>query len=98
MNFVKIVYMTNAGAADQGGPGGPGPPLKLEIYLVKFLEKDRISFFFLLGPPLEKNCSSAPVCNHLLVAVKTVKTTTRVSFVPKRLEIKRVSPPKCFSK
>ena len=53
--------MRNAiGAADPGGPGGPGPPLKLEIYLVIFLEKDRISFFFLLGPPLEKNRSSAP--------------------------------------
>ena len=53
--------LTFSGAADPGGPGGPGPPLKLEIYLVKFLEKDRISFFFLLGPPLEKNRSSAPV-------------------------------------
>ena len=42
------------------GPRGPGPPLKLEIYIVNFLEKDRISFFFLLGPPLEKNRSSAP--------------------------------------
>ena len=49
-----------SGAADPGGPGGPGPPLKLEIYIVNFLEKDRISFFFLLGPPLEKNRSSAP--------------------------------------
>ena len=49
-----------AGAADPGGPGGPGPPLKLEIYIVNFLEKDRISFFFLLGPPLEKDRSSAP--------------------------------------
>ena len=49
-----------AGAADPGGPEEPGPPLKLEIYLVKFLEKEKFSFFFLLGPPLEKNRSSAP--------------------------------------
>ena len=40
---------------------GHRPLLKLEIYIVNFLEKDRISFFFLLGPPLEKNRSSAPV-------------------------------------
>ena len=53
-------YYIYTGAADPGGPGGPGPPLKLEIYIVNFLEKDRISFFFLLGPPLEKNRSSAP--------------------------------------
>ena len=37
-----------------------GAHFKLEIYLVKFLGKDKISFFFLLGPPLEKNSSSAP--------------------------------------
>ena len=43
------------------GPGGHGPPLKLEIYLVKFLEKEKFSFFLLLGPPLEKNRSLAPV-------------------------------------
>ena len=36
--------------------GGHEPPLKLEIHLVIFLEKDKISFFFLL----EKNHSSAP--------------------------------------
>ena len=61
-NYDKLRVITKLlpGAADPGGPGGPGPPLKLEIYLVKFLEKDRISFFFLLGPPLEKNRSSAP--------------------------------------
>ena len=51
---VEIIY---AGAAD---PGGHGPSLKLKIYLVSFLEKDKFSFFFLLGPPLEKNRSSAP--------------------------------------
>ena len=52
--------LIDAGAADPGGPGGPGPPLKLEIYFVKFLEKEKFSFFFLLGPPLEKDRSSAP--------------------------------------
>ena len=59
-----VMYCVCAGAADPGGPGGPGPPLKLEIYLVKFLEKDIISFFYLLRPPLEKNHSSAPVNVH----------------------------------
>ena len=61
--------------------GGPGPPLKLEIYLVKFLEKDRISFFFLLGPPLEKDHSSAPdnnygnnLCTYHIITVDKVKT------------------------
>ena len=46
------------------GRGPRGPPLKLAIYLVKFLEKLKISIFLLLGPPLEKNRSWAPVHNE----------------------------------
>ena len=44
--------------------GPRGAPLKLAIYLVKFLEKLKISIFLLLGPPLEKNRSWAPVHNE----------------------------------
>ena len=50
----------STGAGEPGGSGGVGPLLELEIYLVKFLEKEKFSFFFLLGPPLEKDRFSAP--------------------------------------
>ena len=53
--------------ADQGGPGGPGPPLELGIYRVKFLKIHKISFFLLLGPPLGKNRSSAPAYDKFLI-------------------------------
>ena len=59
--FADLVY---AGVADQGGPGGPGPPLELGIYRVKFLKIHKISFFLLLGPPLGKNRSSTPAHNN----------------------------------
>ena len=42
------------------GAGGPGPPLELKIYRVKFLKNHKMSFFLLLGPPLDKICSVAP--------------------------------------
>ena len=51
------------GAAEPGGSGGVGPPLELEIYLVKFLKIRKKKLFFSMGPPLGKNRSSAPV-NH----------------------------------
>ena len=35
-------------------------PLELEIYRVKFLKIHKMSFFLLLGPPLDKICSVAP--------------------------------------
>ena len=34
------------GAAEPGGSGGVGPPLELEIYLVKFLKIQKKNFFF----------------------------------------------------
>ena len=36
---------TEAGAPDQGGPGGPGPPLELRIYRVKISKIWKIAFF-----------------------------------------------------
>ena len=50
-----------SGAAEPGGSGGVGPPLELEIYLVKFLKIRKKNLFFSMGPPLGKNRSSAPV-------------------------------------
>ena len=49
-----------SGAGEPGGSGGVGPPLKLEIYLVKFLKIRKKNFFFSIGPPLGKNRSPAP--------------------------------------
>ena len=40
-------------------PGGP--PLELGIYRVQFLKIRKISFFLLIGPPLGKTRSPAPV-------------------------------------
>ena len=44
-----------------GGPGGPGPPLESRIYSVKILKIGKISFSLLVGPPLGKIRSLAPV-------------------------------------
>ena len=44
-----------------GNRGGPGPPLELRFYRVKIFKIGKISFFVLLGPPLGKNRSQAPV-------------------------------------
>ena len=49
-----------SGAWDQGGPGGPGPPLESRIYSVKILKIGKISFSLLVGPPLGKIRSLAP--------------------------------------
>ena len=51
---------TYTGAGEPRGPGGVGPPLELEIYLVKFLKIRKKNFFFSIGPPLGKNRSLAP--------------------------------------
>ena len=48
------------GRGNRGGSGGVGPPLELEIYLVKFLKIRKKKFFFSIGPPLGKNRSPAP--------------------------------------
>ena len=34
-----------------GGTGGVGPPLELDIYLLKFLKNRKKKFFFSIGPP-----------------------------------------------
>ena len=54
-----------SGAAEPGGPRGPGPPLELRFYRVKIFKIGKISFFVLLGPPLGKNRSQAPVYEEL---------------------------------
>ena len=46
-----------------GGTGGVGPPLELEIYLVKFL-KIRKKKFFLVSDPPGKNRSPAHGYDH----------------------------------
>ena len=54
------------------GPGGPGPPLELGIYRVKFLKIHKISFFLLLGPPLGKNRSSTPAHEYDFFSTQTL--------------------------
>ena len=46
------------------GARGARAPLKIGDLFSKILEKDIISFFFLLGPPLEKDRSSAPAYEY----------------------------------
>ena len=55
-----LVEWVCSGAGEPGGSGGVGPPLELEIYLVKFLKIRKKNFFFSIGPPLGKNRSLAP--------------------------------------
>ena len=49
-----------AGAREPGGSGGVGPPLELEIYVVKISKSRKKNFFLSIGPPLGKNRSLAP--------------------------------------
>ena len=49
-----------AGAREPGGSGGVGPPLELEIYIVKISKIRKIIFLISIGPPLGKNRSLAP--------------------------------------
>ena len=66
MKFGEVVVHIDRG----GGTEGVGPPLELEIYLVKFLKIWKKNFFFSSGPPLGKNRSSAPV--HILVHLNSI--------------------------
>ena len=56
----SILRVRYTGAWDQGGPGGPRPPLESRIYSVKILKIGKISFSLLVGPPLGKIRSLAP--------------------------------------
>ena len=58
--ILMCTYSPYSGAGEPGGSGGVGPPLELEIYLVKFLKIHKKKIFFSIGPPLGKNRSSAP--------------------------------------
>ena len=51
------------GPRTKGGQGARAP-LKIGDLFSKIFGKDRISFFFLLGPPLEKDRSSAPAYDY----------------------------------
>ena len=54
-----------SGAREPGGSGGVGPPLELEIYIVKISKIRKIYFFLSIGPPLGKNRSLAPEHSEL---------------------------------
>ena len=43
-----------------------GPPLESGIYIVKKISKN---FSYLLGPPLDKNCSVAPGHTYYLIVL-----------------------------
>ena len=53
------------------GTGGGQAPLELRFYRVKIFKIGKISFFVLLGPPLGKNRSQAPV-HYVISAVCSI--------------------------
>ena len=56
-----------------GGAGGARAPLELRFYRVKIFKIGKISFFVLLGPPLGKNRSQAPVfADHTLLVLHSI--------------------------
>ena len=59
-NKIKIRNALS-GAREPGGSGGVGPPLELEINVVKISKSRKKNFFLSIGPPLGKNRSLAPV-------------------------------------
>ena len=58
-----------AGAWDPGGSGGVGPPLELEVYVVKILKIRKFNYFSSIGPPLGKNCSLAPDYTYFHISI-----------------------------
>ena len=49
IDILKIIHVQGRG--NRGGPGGVGPPLELEIYLVKFLKIRKKEIFLVSDPP-----------------------------------------------
>ena len=49
--YSVVFYNEYTGAGEPGGSGGVGPPLELEIYLIKILEIRKKKFFLVSDPP-----------------------------------------------
>ena len=65
----------------------PGPPLELKIYRVKFLKIHKMSFFLLLGPPLDKICSVAPADQLMIKTNTNMAVEAKIYSVQKILSI-----------